>query len=149
MWALRSRSKSKHDYDNCCYLSGYTQIDLPPTFDLYADFTLSGWVLIGYIHENAFAMSIECANFHRCVLKVGDWAHHGEPQKFLAVEYCAPDRGNEPFTWIDAKEKYECERWYHTAVVKQQDRLGFYVDGVLQGAQDVVHHRTPLEKVSA
>jgi hypothetical protein len=137
--------RSRRKEGNAHHITGYVQLDLPPTFDVYADFTLSGWILAGFLPGNAFALSIECADFPKSIIRVGEFSQ----KKFFQMEYCTPDMGEKSGIRLDAREKYNFECWHHIAVVQQRDRITFYIDGKLQDAREVVLYRTPLTKVSS
>jgi hypothetical protein len=121
-------------------MNGFVQLELPPAFDFYSDFTLSGWVFSGNLPNHATAIALECAQVHEPVLQVGEW----HQTKILRACYHPPHKqDNSENRWLSISHKYKFGRWYHVAAIRVHDRLSFYFDGTLQDSKQI-----PLSKIS-
>jgi hypothetical protein len=121
-------------------MNGFVHMNLPPFFDFYSDFTLSGWIFGGSSPNNAIAIGIECREMRDPILQVGKWANSEE----LQVIHHAHNAEN---YWLSGRIQHNFTKWYHIAIVYHPGLVMFYLGGDLQSKREIRLTPRPLSGV--
>jgi hypothetical protein len=111
------------------------QVNLP-NFEFSSDFTLAAWVLSDKQTDHAVALSVECPEVSKPLLKIGDW-RQGRFRAILSNQ-----------SILDSSESIYVGSWHHVTFTQTKAHMNLFVDGRMVAtapAKDLKHE--PVSQV--